>query len=347
MKHGTSLFRPRTVTGDGEGLVSRGGLAWLAEAAELTGLGGGLADAFSTLRWRSHHPGRTMARWCCRSLMGRRVCRIWRCCATSRPWPAPVASEATVWRTFEQVGPAELRGLAAARAAARARAWAAGAGPDGEVLTIDLDATIVTTKADKQDAAATYKRTYGHHPLLAMAGDSGEVLAGMLRPGNAGPNTAADHVVLLREAIAGLPPEWQAGHRPGDDPDDAAKELVVRADAGGTSHWLVEECRDRNIGFSLGSPSPLRSVTPSRSPAMTPGCLRSTATASPEGTRVIVRRERPPAPVPSCRCLIRPGSCVCSLGWFCPQVAISRSSRPRQGPPLRASMAGLRCSSVL
>ena len=163
-----------------------------------------------------------------------------------------VASEATVWRSFDAVGPAELRGIAAARAAARQRAWAAGAGPDGEVLVIDIDATIVTTKADKQDAAPTYKRTYGHHPLLAMAGDCNEVLAGMLRPGNAGANTAEDHVVVLADAIAALPADWQAGHRSGDHPDDAAKELVVRADAGGTSHWLVEECRDRNIGFSLG-----------------------------------------------------------------------------------------------
>jgi len=115
-----------------------------------------------------------------------------------------VASEATLWRTFNEAGPVELRGLAAARAAARERAWAGGAGPDGEVLVIDMDATIITTKADKQDAAPTYKRTYGHHPLLAMAGDCGEVLAGMLRPGNAGANTAEDHVALLGEAVAAL-----------------------------------------------------------------------------------------------------------------------------------------------
>lgn len=98
-----------------------------------------------------------------------------------------------------------------------------------------MDATIVTTRADKADAAPTYKRTYGHHPLLAMAGDQGEVLAGMLRPGNAGSNTAEDHVVVLGHAIDALPAQWRAGHQAGDHPDDAAKELVVRADAGGAT----------------------------------------------------------------------------------------------------------------
>jgi len=62
------------------------------------------------------------------------------------------------------------------------------------------------------------KRTYGHHPLLAMAGDCNEVLAGMLRSGNAGANTAEDHVTVLADALAGLPADWQAGHRPGDPP---------------------------------------------------------------------------------------------------------------------------------
>jgi hypothetical protein len=110
----------------------------------------------------------------------------------------------------------------------------------------------VTTKADKQDAAPTYKRTYGHHPLLAMAGDCDEVLAGIMRPGNAGANTAADHIVVLDHAIAALPPAWRAGHDRGDHCDDTAKELIMRADAAGASHWLTEDCRDRNIEFSIG-----------------------------------------------------------------------------------------------
>lgn len=310
--NGTRLFRPRTVTGCGEGLASRAGLVWLAEAADLTGLTNGFADAFDAQSWRRHHPGRTMAQVTL-ALADGATCLSDVAVLRNQPALAgPVASEPTVWRTFERVGPGELRGIIAARTAAREKAWAAGAGPDGELLVIDIDATIVTTKADKQDAAPTYKRTYGHHPLLAMAGDCNEVLAGMLRPGNAGANTAEDHVIVLAQAIAALPAGWRAGHEPGDHPDDAAKELVVRADAGGTSHWLVEACRDRNIGFSLGfqitgavrdaiactdDDAWLPAVDGNGQPR--PGAQVAELTdvmdltAWPTGARVIVRRERP------------------------------------------------------
>ena len=49
MGQGSRLIRPRTVTGDGGGLVSHAGVAWLAETADLSGLSAGLRAA-STLR---------------------------------------------------------------------------------------------------------------------------------------------------------------------------------------------------------------------------------------------------------------------------------------------------------
>lgn len=306
------LASPRTVTGDGEGLVSRGGLVWLAETADLCGLTAGLDDAFAGVPGRVHRPGRTIAQVVLGLADGATALSD---IAALRGQPAiagRVASDPTVWRTFNHVGPVELRGIARARASARERAWAAGAGPDGEVLVIDIDATIVTTKADKQDAAPTYKRTYGHHPLLAIAGDCDEVLAGIMRPGNAGANTAIDHVVVLGDAIAALPPVWRTGHEPGDHPDDAAKEIVVRADSAGASHWLAEHCTERNIGFSIGYAIDERVRAglclvddDSWIPATDGnGCGRPGAevieltdhvdlTAWPAGTRLIVRREIP------------------------------------------------------
>ena len=81
---------------------------------------------------------------------------------------------------------------------ARRRAWEAGAAPEaGGELRIDFDATISVAHSEKQDAAATWKKTFGFHPLLAfldrpeVAG--GEALAGLLRPGNAGSNTLLSH----------------------------------------------------------------------------------------------------------------------------------------------------------
>lgn len=119
----TRLISSRTVTGNGAGLVSRGGLAWLGEAADLTGLTGGLGEAFADQAWRRHHPGRTMTQMVLALADGATCLSD---LAVLRNQPAltgPVASEATVWRTFNAVGPVELRGIAAARAAARARAW--------------------------------------------------------------------------------------------------------------------------------------------------------------------------------------------------------------------------------
>ena len=85
-----------------------------------------------------------------------------------------------------------------------------------------------------------------------MDAERGEVLALLMRPGNAGSNTATDHVTVLGDAIAGLPERERAGHLPGDSATDVQVSVCVRADAGGTTHWLAEECRHRNIGFSLG-----------------------------------------------------------------------------------------------
>jgi len=252
MSHGSRLVRSRAVTGDGVGLVSHAGLEWLAETADLAGLTSGLSVAMQGVGGRRHDPGRTVAQVVLALADGATCLSD---LAVLRNQPAmfgPVASEATVWRTFERAASVELAGIATARRDARARAWAAGAGPSDAELIIDLDATLITTKADKQDAAPNYKRSYGHHPLLAMIAETGEMLCGMIRPGNAGSNTAADHVEVLGSAIGQLPEVWAAGHAWGDDPNLVQRPLLVRADAGGASHWLAEEIRDRNALFSIG-----------------------------------------------------------------------------------------------
>ncbi len=224
----------------------------------------------------------------------------------------PVASHPTAWRTVDRLGPVELRGLDRAVATARETAWRADPHTASEVLVIDLDATLVTTRADKQDAAPTWKRTYGHHPLLAMDAARGEVLACLLRPGNAGSNSATDHVTVLGAAVDALPAREAAGHRPGDEPTEPIVKVLARADAGGASHWLAEECRDRNIAYSLGffvdgrvRDALLLTQEEDWAPAVEPGGRRRRGAyvteittlvdlaAWPSGTRLVVRRERP------------------------------------------------------
>ena len=105
---------------------------------------------------------------------------------------------------------------------------------------IDLDATLVSAHSDKEQAAPTYKRGFGFHPLLAYLDATGEALAGMLRPGNAGSGTATDHVTVLSDALAQLPI------------DPLEREVIARADSAGWSHGFVDACRDRHVRFVIG-----------------------------------------------------------------------------------------------
>ena len=148
--------------------------------------------------------------------------------------------------------------------------------------------------------------------MFAIDADRGEILAQLLRPGNAGSNTAADHVTVLGAAIDALPEREAAGHGYGDDPGGVEVGVWVRSDGGGTSHWLAEECRDRNLGFSLGyfidgrvRDALMLVQEEDWTPAVEPGGkTRAGAfvaelthlvnlSAWPAGTRLIVRRERP------------------------------------------------------
>jgi len=138
--------------------------------------------------------------------------------------------------------PAALKVINTARATARARAWelAGTHAPDAAIdarspLIIDLDATLVTSHSDKIGAAANFNRGYGFHPLAAFvdhgAQGTGEPLAMMLRPGNAGSNTATDHIEVIRAALAQLP-----GHRRGTRP---GRQVLIRVDGAGpaTRSW--------------------------------------------------------------------------------------------------------------
>ncbi len=121
----------------------------------------------------------------------------------------------------------------------------------GSELHLDLDATVLIAHSEKQDARPTWKHTFGFHPLLCYLDRpeiaSGEALAGIMRPGNAGSNTAADHITVLDVALASLPSA--ARPRPGA-PD--GPRLVVRADAAGATHAFAAHSRSVGVGFSMG-----------------------------------------------------------------------------------------------
>ncbi|MEX2620116.1 MAG: IS1380 family transposase [Egibacteraceae bacterium] len=237
------------VRGDAEGVVSHAGVALLSGLADRVGLTQALGERPRACRQRAsaHDPGEVL-RDMAVALADGAVCVS--DLAVLRDQPelfGQVASHATVWRTLDRVADDELGGadaIARARADARAAVWRQSGPPlvDGMVV-LDFDATIVGAESDKVGAAGTFKKTYGHHPLLCYVdhGDgTGDPLAGMLRAGNAGSNTVDDHLDVLDAALAALPaiPEGTP--------------MLVRADGAGATHGFVDALRAKGIAFSVG-----------------------------------------------------------------------------------------------
>ena len=122
--------------------------------------------------------------------------------------------------------------------------------PSTNRIGAGIDASLVEIHSEnKEQAAPTYKGGYGFHPMFCFADATGETLSALLRPGNAGANTVADHIAVLDQAIAQLPEDVAAGHRGGDDEELVKRAVVVRADSAGCTEDFLKACRERNVGF--------------------------------------------------------------------------------------------------
>jgi hypothetical protein len=244
------------ISTDGTGLVSRAGVALLRELTISTGLGTGWSEALlDTYKGLPVHlPGRVLADLAVMIADGGDALAHLATLRDQDKLFGPVASDATAWRVLDRVDDEHLTRLRQVRAGARERAWAAGAGPDiTGGLVIDIDATITIAHSEKENAAKTWKKTFGFHPLLAYLDrpdvSGGEALAGILRPGKAGSNTATDHAEILTMALAALPDH--ARPRPGD-PD--SPRVQIRTDSAGATHTFAAALRTAGCGFSLGFP---------------------------------------------------------------------------------------------
>jgi hypothetical protein len=298
VKH-TSGIASVQVVADGDGLTSRAGTAVVVGLADRVGLTGSLSGMLSDVRERPgrHDPGRVA---CDLAVM---LCDGGDCLADLGVLRdqdvlfGPVASDATAWRLVDALTDERLDAIRRARASARARAWRLGARP--ERITLDIDATLVTSHSDKQGAAGTFKGGYGFHPLLCYLDETDEALSGLLRSGNAGANTACDHVEVLSRAVEQLP-------------EDRPDEILVRCDSAGATHGFLDVVCEMDMCFSVGYDltQPVRSVIlavpeSAWTPAVEPGgeirdgawvCelgLDLPAAGWPEATRAICRRERP------------------------------------------------------
>lgn len=322
MRQATGFYPRVRVDGVGKGVVSRAGGLLLAEVVRVSGVGRLLTAGLTP--WRKplaiHDPAKVVTDLAIAlGLGGDCLADI----ALLRAEPGVfglVASDPTVSRTVDVLAkdaPKVLTAINKARAAARARVWelagahAPHAGIDTAApLVIDIDATLVTAHSTKQSAAATYKRGFGFHPLWAFVDHgsegTGEPLAVLLRPGNAGSNTAADHLVVIQQALRQLP--FPTSGRIG-------RKVLVRIDGAGCSHQVVNYLHARGMSYSVGftlpshTPQLLKLIPDS---AWTPAydahddirdgawvaelthLLDLAATGWPPGMRVIVRKQTTP-----------------------------------------------------
>ena len=313
-----AVARRVKVSADGRGVVSHAGMGLLRELADLTGLSAQvtavLADTYKG-PW-VYAPGAVFADLAAAVADGADcIDGVGQLCTDREHVFGPKASTTTMWRLIDRrIDAAHLPKVRQARAAALAAAWAAGAAPTRDrPLHIDIDATLVIDHSDnKAQAAPTWKKSFGHHPLLAfldrpeIAG--GEALAGLLRKGNAGSNTAADHITVLEQALDSLPAHWRPNP---NNPDTPA--VVVRSDTAGATHKFAQACRDRGVGFSFGFPIDARvwdavdtlNLAGGWYPAIdSSGDMRDGAWVAkatglvnlstwPAGTRLVLRKERP------------------------------------------------------
>ena len=317
MVNGTGLY-PQAGAEAGEvPAVGPAGARLLTGTVRATGLDTALSRALAP--WRRplavHDPGKIIVDLAlCAALGGDHLSdlSLLRC---AEEVFGPVASDPTVCRlikTLAQDADAVEAAVEAARGEVRRRVWslagehspAAGISAESP-LVIDVDATLVEAHWAKEGAAPTFKGGFGYHPLTAWFDHgphgAGECAAIMLRPGNAGANTAADHIEVISRALdqAGL------GSRPG-------RKVLVRIDGAGGTRQTVGFLARRRVSYSVGfklpdhtpqiyAKIPKTAWAPARNADGDPREGADVAeitgmldlTGWPEGMRVIMRREKP------------------------------------------------------
>jgi hypothetical protein len=291
------------VTADGAGLVSHVGTVLLARVADRLGLTRALSVGLAGIkqRRRGHDPGSVIRDLAVMLADGGECVSDLGAVREQDALFGEVASDSTAFRTVSRIAsePGMLGALRAAHAQARARFWELSGAPGR--LTIDVDATLITAHSEKEKAAGNYKHGYGFHPLGAYADETREALAMLLRPGNAGSNTAVDHVTVIDRSLAQIP-----------DAQLEMIEILIRADSAGATHATADHCQRCDLRFSFGyelteqvRAAILQTPDDAWIPALEQDDTKRTngqvveltdrveLSCWPVGSRVIVRRERP------------------------------------------------------
>ena len=290
------------VTADGAGLVSHAGSGVLSAVADKTGLTKALSQELAGLRERrnGHDPGRVIRDLAVMLADGGDCLADLRAVRDQAALFGPVASDSTAFRVIDKIAstPGMIDALDRAHARARAHVWQLAGTP--AQATIDLDATLLAAHSDKEGAAGNFKGGYGFHPMLAYCDETREAMGGLLRPGNAGANTAADQITVAERALEQIPREHIE-----------TIEILLRVDSAGASHELLAWAHAANIRFSVGYDlteavrEQILQIPEARWVCAVDQDGRQRANGQvaelqgldlstwPAGSRVIVRRERP------------------------------------------------------
>ncbi len=262
MSNFTGFYPSVRVDGAGDGIVSQGGGIILTEMVKTSGLSAGLSEALEPWRkpFARHDPGKILTDLALSLAAGGEAVSDVDRLRNQPEVYGFVASDPTISRLFKvlsTVKPAKvLAAVNQARAAARAHVWAH-AGEDSPLhgvsaqspLVIDIDASLLNSHSEKEEARPTWKKGFGFHPLCSFIDHgllgTGEPLVTLLRPGNAGSNTAADHIQVVKDSLKQLPEGYRAGRK-----------IMIRTDSAGGTHdflnWLT--AKGRNFSYSVGFP---------------------------------------------------------------------------------------------
>ncbi len=223
--------------------MSHAGSALLAQIADKSGLTQALSVRLAGVKQRrsGHDPGRVVRDLAVMLADGGDCLADLGAVRDQDALFGSVASDSTAFRVIDAVAstPGLLDAVADAHAVARERVWTQTGPPDR--VTIEVDATLLGSHSEKEGAAGNYKGGYGFHPLMAYCDETGEALAAILRPGNAGSNTAADHIEIIQDALAQIPASLIE-----------TIEILVRTDSAGATHDLLGFCREHRLRYSVG-----------------------------------------------------------------------------------------------
>jgi hypothetical protein len=245
----------------GRGVVSHTGAVALRALADRSGLTAELSKATARRGFVPvHDRGRVLTDLSVAVADGARVLSDLAVLRDQGELFGPVASGPTLWRTLDGLDALRRDRVAAARGRARRHVWdviaARHAGIPastvadadlGRTVVIRLDATLVVSHSDKEQASATFKRTWGLHPLTGWCDNTREFLAGKLRPGSAGSNTVADHIEVLTAAIVQIPARYRRDLLITCDGAGATKDLLHHITALNSPGWRTEY----SVGFDL------------------------------------------------------------------------------------------------